>query len=74
MGGEYGAGATFRFTLPLKAPREMTGGTPTVFIVDDDALVRRGVERLLRSAGFTAERLLPRASSSNGTIAMPRVA
>ena len=33
----------------------MIGGTPIVFVVDDDASVRRGVKRLLRSAGFTAE-------------------
>jgi FixJ family two-component response regulator len=33
----------------------MTGGAPTVFVVDDDPSVRRGVERLLRSAGLAAE-------------------
>jgi FixJ family two-component response regulator len=33
----------------------MTRGTPIVFVVDDDASVLRGVKRLLRSAGFTAE-------------------
>ena len=33
----------------------MTSGTSIVFVVDDDASVRRGVTRLLRSAGFTAE-------------------
>jgi FixJ family two-component response regulator len=33
----------------------MTSGTHIVFIVDDDASVLRGVARLLRSAGFTAE-------------------
>jgi len=32
----------------------MTSGTPIVFVVDDDASVLRGVQRLLRSAGFTA--------------------
>ena len=32
----------------------MTSGTSIVFVVDDDASVRRGVTRLLRSAGFTA--------------------
>ena len=33
----------------------MTSGAPTVFVVDDDPSVRRGVERLLRSAGLAAE-------------------
>lgn len=33
----------------------MTSGTSVVFVVDDDASVLRGVKRLLRSAGFTAE-------------------
>ena len=33
----------------------MIGGTPVVFVVDDDASVQRGLKRLLRSAGFTAE-------------------
>jgi len=33
----------------------MTSGPATVFVVDDDASVLRGVRRLLRSAGFTAE-------------------
>lgn len=33
----------------------MSGGTPIVFVVDDDASVLRGLKRLLRSAGFTAE-------------------
>jgi FixJ family two-component response regulator len=33
----------------------MTGDTPIVFVVDDDASVLRGVKRLLRSAGFTGE-------------------
>jgi FixJ family two-component response regulator len=28
---------------------------PTVFVVDDDPSVRRGLERLLRSAGYRAE-------------------
>lgn len=32
----------------------MTSGTSIVFVVDDDASVRRGVTRLLRSAGFAA--------------------
>jgi FixJ family two-component response regulator len=30
-------------------------GPPTVFVVDDDPSVRRGLERLLRSAGYRAE-------------------
>jgi FixJ family two-component response regulator len=33
----------------------MREGRPTVFVVDDDASVRRGLERLLRSAGYRAE-------------------
>jgi FixJ family two-component response regulator len=33
----------------------VTGGPPTVFVVDDDPSVRRGLERLLRSAGYRAE-------------------
>lgn len=33
----------------------MSDGTPTVFVVDDDPSVLKGVKRLLRSAGFTAE-------------------
>ncbi len=33
----------------------MTDGTTTVFAVDDDPSVRKGIERLLRSAGFKAE-------------------
>jgi FixJ family two-component response regulator len=33
----------------------MTGYTPIVFVVDDDASVLRGIKRLLRSAGFTGE-------------------
>jgi FixJ family two-component response regulator len=33
----------------------MTGDTPVVFVVDDDASVLRGIKRLLRSAGFTGE-------------------
>jgi FixJ family two-component response regulator len=33
----------------------MTDGPATVFVVDDDPSVRRGLERLLRSAGYRAE-------------------
>jgi FixJ family two-component response regulator len=33
----------------------MKDGPPTVFVVDDDPSVRRGLERLLRSAGYRAE-------------------
>jgi FixJ family two-component response regulator len=33
----------------------MKGDPPTVFVVDDDPSVRRGLERLLRSAGYRAE-------------------
>jgi FixJ family two-component response regulator len=33
----------------------MRSGPPTVFVVDDDPSVRRGMERLLRSAGYRAE-------------------
>ena len=33
----------------------MTSGPETVFVVDDDPSVRRGLERLLRSAGYRAE-------------------
>ena len=31
-----------------------------VFLIDDDASVRRGVSRLLRSAGYKNEALVPR--------------
>ena len=50
-----GEGATFRFTLPSRRARRVSGATPTVFVVDDDPSVLKGVKRLLRSAGFTAE-------------------
>jgi FixJ family two-component response regulator len=33
----------------------MTASKPTVFIIDDDASVRKGISRLLRSAGYTVE-------------------
>jgi FixJ family two-component response regulator len=33
----------------------MTALEPTVFVVDDDLSVRRGMERLLRSAGYRVE-------------------
>jgi FixJ family two-component response regulator len=33
----------------------VTGKAPTVFAVDDDASVLRGIERLLRSAGYVAQ-------------------
>ena len=33
----------------------MTPPEPTVFVVDDDLSVRRGLERLLRSAGYHVE-------------------
>jgi len=33
----------------------MTVGTPTVFVVDDDPSVRKGMARLLASEGFTVE-------------------
>jgi FixJ family two-component response regulator len=33
----------------------MTSGIPIVFVVDDDVSVLRGVKRLLRAAGLTAE-------------------
>jgi FixJ family two-component response regulator len=33
----------------------MTDGPATIFVVDDDPSVRRGLERLLRSAGYRAE-------------------
>jgi len=33
----------------------MTELLPTVFVVDDDASVRKGLERLLKSAGFRSE-------------------
>src|SRR4030095_13707311 len=39
-----------------RSPRRgMTSRPPTVFVVDDEPSARRGVERLLRSAGLTAE-------------------
>jgi len=33
----------------------MTAFKPTVFIIDDDASIRKSLSRLLRSAGYTAE-------------------
>ena len=33
----------------------MTGAGPRIAVVDDDASVRRGLERLLRSAGYEVE-------------------
>ncbi len=33
----------------------ITASSPTVFIIDDDASVRKGLSRLLRSAGFAVE-------------------
>jgi FixJ family two-component response regulator len=33
----------------------MTAFKPTVFVIDDDASVRKSLSRLLRSAGYTAE-------------------
>jgi len=35
--------------------KDMNDAEPTVFIVDDDPSVRRSVERLVRSMGFTAQ-------------------
>src|SRR4051812_24948122 len=34
--------------------RRMSSATPTVFVVDDDAAVRKAVARLLASLGFVA--------------------
>ena len=33
----------------------MTAFKPTVFLIDDDASIRRSLSRLLRSAGYTSE-------------------
>ncbi len=33
----------------------MTGFKPTVFVIDDDASIRKSLSRLLRSAGYAAE-------------------
>ncbi len=33
----------------------MTAFNPTVFVIDDDASIRKSLSRLLRSAGYTAE-------------------
>ncbi len=33
----------------------MTAFKPTVFVIDDDASIRKGLSRLLRSAGYTIE-------------------
>ena len=41
---------------------------PRVFVVDDDSMVLRAVERLLRSSGFTvADVLLAEEPSLNGS-------
>lgn len=39
----------------------MNGESATVFVVDDDPSVRRGLERLLRAAGYGGDvaRMLP---------------
>ena len=35
----------------------MTSGPPTVFLIDDDASVRKALRRLLRAAGYEVEAL-----------------
>jgi FixJ family two-component response regulator/signal transduction histidine kinase len=56
-----GEGATFRVELPSRPPSEgapaprqaaVAGGTGTVFVIDDDAPMRRALERQLERAGY----------------------
>ncbi len=55
------SGTTVRFTLPLKAPKAGAGealhmtSKPTVFVVDDNAAVRKSMEALMESAGLAIE-------------------
>ena len=39
----------------VETPRPGRTGVPTVYVVDDDAPLRRALQRLLRSVGFTVE-------------------
>jgi FixJ family two-component response regulator/signal transduction histidine kinase len=59
-----GRGATFRIELPLQPPDEvapavrgtaLATGSGTVFIVDDDASLRRALRRQLEGAGYRVE-------------------
>ena len=55
-----GKGSTFRIELPLRPSRRRRLTAPadaagTVFVIDDDASVRRALERQLRTAGFRVE-------------------
>lgn len=59
-----GQGATFRLELPLQPPEEVApaphapapgAASGTVFVVDDDASLRRAVERQLQGAGYRVE-------------------
>lgn len=40
---------------PVRYVQRVSEGEPTVFVVDDDASVRRFTERLLRSSGFRVQ-------------------
>ncbi len=59
---EVGVGSTFHLYFPVSQSRSVTpppfnrptpvGGTETILVVEDDALVREVVERLLGNAGY----------------------
>ena len=42
-------------SIGVKAPGSERAGVPTVYVVDDDAPLRRALQRLLRSVGFAVE-------------------
>src|SRR5260370_13228176 len=46
----------FTLLYPARSRREMTpAGAPTVFVIDDDALVRAAIQGMLKSVGLRAD-------------------